>query len=78
VIGKKYKLKKVEAITKTKDGHLVFNLDASLGNADWLATSRLSKEEQEKKFNTPMYKVVYEGDPEFDETEGEVHGDGYE
>jgi hypothetical protein len=66
----------VEAITKTKDGHLVFNLDASLGNADWLRTSRLSKEEQEKRFNTPMYRVIYEGEDGYDDVEDEIYDDG--
>jgi hypothetical protein len=74
-MGKKYKLKKVEAITKDKDGVITFNLNADLGNADWIRTARLPKAGQEKRFNTPMYKVIEEDDPEFDEIEGEIYDD---
>jgi hypothetical protein len=42
------------------DGKLILCPDACEGNADWLATSRLSEDEIEAKFKIPLFEYIEE------------------
>ena len=64
--------KKVEPITRTENGEIVFNLAADEANANWLLAARLrrladegdeeARAKLEKMMEAPMYE--WEPDPE--------------
>jgi hypothetical protein len=66
------KLEPVEIDPET--GEMVFNPDADAANADWIRAARLkekadqgdleAKKKLEELFNTPMYEVSDEEEPE--------------